>query len=43
MVYNYIDNSLNRKVFALGGLSIGAQIVIETLGNRLDIAENIIM
>lgn len=39
----YIDSNFNGKVFALGGLSIGAQIVIETLGNRLDIAENIII
>lgn len=40
---NYIDTNLNGRVFALGGLSIGAQIVIETLSNRLDIAENIII
>lgn len=40
---NYIDTYLNGRVFALGGLSIGAQIVIETLCNRLDIAENIII
>lgn len=40
---NYIDTHLNGRVFALGGLSIGAQIVIETLCNRLDIAENIII
>lgn len=40
---DYIDTYLNGRVFALGGLSIGAQIVIETLCNRLDIAENIII
>ena len=40
---DYIDNKFNGKVFALGGLSIGAQIVIETLSNRLNIAENIII
>lgn len=40
---DYIDSNLNGKVFALAGLSIGAQITIETLSNRLDICENIII
>ena len=39
----YIDTQCNRKVFALGGLSIGAQIVLETLNQREDIAQFVIL
>jgi len=35
----YIDNFCNGKVFALGGLSLGAQIVAEIISMRADIAE----
>jgi pimeloyl-ACP methyl ester carboxylesterase len=35
----YIDSEFSGKVFALGGLSIGAQIVAEVLSERRDIAE----
>ena len=35
----YIDTNCDGKVFALGGLSIGAQIVTEILSLRADIAE----
>lgn len=35
----YIDSQFNGKVFAIGGLSIGAQIVTEVLSIRLGIAE----
>jgi pimeloyl-ACP methyl ester carboxylesterase len=35
----YIDDQYNGKVFAIGGLSIGAQIVTEVLSSREDIAE----
>jgi pimeloyl-ACP methyl ester carboxylesterase len=35
----YIDESHNGKVYAIGGLSIGAQIVTETLSLRQDIAQ----
>lgn len=35
----YIDQRCNGKVFALGGLSIGAQIALEALSNRADIAQ----
>lgn len=40
---DYIDTHLNGRVYGLGGLSIGAQIVIETLVNRPDIADNVII
>ncbi len=36
---NYIDNQYNGKVFAIGGLSIGAQIATEVLSLRKDIAD----
>jgi len=36
---SYIDANCHRKVFALGGLSIGAQIVTEIISMRADIAE----
>ena len=36
---SYIDTQCNGKVFAIGGLSIGAQIVTEVLSHREDIAE----
>ena len=39
----YIDHQYNGKVFAIGGLSIGAQIVTEVLSLRNDIAENAII
>lgn len=35
----YIEQNYNGKVFALGGLSIGAQIVTEVLAQRESIAE----
>jgi pimeloyl-ACP methyl ester carboxylesterase len=36
---SYIDTFCHTKVFALGGLSIGAQIVTEIISMRADIAE----
>ena len=36
---SYIDTSCNGKVFAIGGLSIGAQIVTEVLSQRENIAK----
>lgn len=36
---DYIDKQYNGKIFAIGGLSIGAQIVTEVLSKRTDIAE----
>ncbi|MDF2905465.1 MAG: alpha/beta fold family hydrolase [Herbinix sp.] len=36
---NYIDTNHNGKVYAIGGLSIGAQIVTEVLSSREDIAD----
>jgi pimeloyl-ACP methyl ester carboxylesterase len=39
----YIDNQYNGKVFAIGGLSIGAQIVTEVLSLRNNITENVII
>lgn len=35
---HYIDTELGGKVLALGGLSLGAQIVVETLSLRKDLA-----
>lgn len=35
----FIDNEYNGHVFAIGGLSIGAQIVVETLSKRNDITK----
>jgi pimeloyl-ACP methyl ester carboxylesterase len=35
----YIDEHCNGKVYAIAGLSIGAQIVIETLSIRYNVAE----
>ncbi len=40
---DYIDTKCNGKVFAMGGLSIGAQIVAEVLSRRASIAEYAIM
>lgn len=40
---DYIDTNHNGKVFAIGGLSIGAQIVTEVLSLREDIAEYAIL
>lgn len=40
---NYIDTECNGKVFAIGGLSIGAQIVTEILSQRENIADNAII
>ncbi|ROR28226.1 pimeloyl-ACP methyl ester carboxylesterase [Mobilisporobacter senegalensis] len=39
----YIDDQYNGKVFAIGGLSIGAQIVTEVLSLRNNITENAII
>lgn len=36
---NYIDTNCNGKVFAVGGLSIGAQIITEVLSQRADISK----
>lgn len=36
----YIDDKCNGQVFAVGGLSIGAQIVVETLSKRENIAKH---
>ena len=38
-IMNYIDKYCDGKVFAIGGLSIGAQIVTEVLSQRIDIAD----
>ncbi len=38
-VISYIDTQLNGKVFALGGLSLGGQIVTEILSQRKDIVD----
>jgi pimeloyl-ACP methyl ester carboxylesterase len=38
-IISYIDKQCNGKVFAVGGLSIGAQIVVEVLWQRENIAE----
>lgn len=35
----YIDNEYNGQVYAIGGLSIGAQIVLEVLSKRAKISE----
>lgn len=39
----YIDEACQGRVFALGGLSLGAQIVTEVLARRADIAEYAIL
>lgn len=36
---HYIDEKLNGKVFAIAGLSLGAQIVVEILSQRKNIAD----
>jgi len=40
---DYIKSQFKGKVFAIGGLSIGAQIVIEALSQKDDIAQFIIL
>ena len=35
----YIDTNYQGKVFAIGGVSLGAQIVVEVLSRRMDIAK----
>jgi pimeloyl-ACP methyl ester carboxylesterase len=42
-VVGYIKENCNGKVFALCGLSIGAQIVVEILSQECDIAENAVI
>lgn len=42
-ILDYIDTKCNGKVFALGGLSIGAQIITEVLSQRNDIARYAIL
>lgn len=42
-VINYIQENCKGKVFALCGLSIGAQIVVEILSQESDIAENAVI
>ncbi|MBN7772275.1 alpha/beta fold hydrolase [Clostridium aminobutyricum] len=40
---DYIDTNYNGKVFAISGLSIGAQITIEVLSQRADITQYAIL
>lgn len=42
-VINYIKGDCNGKVFAICGLSIGAQIIVEILSQECDIAENAVI
>ena len=42
-ISEYITENCNGKVFALCGLSIGAQIVVELLSRDCDIAENAVI
>lgn len=42
-IIEYIDTKCNGRVFAIGGLSIGAQIIIEVLSQRANIAEYAIL
>ena len=42
-VIEYIKETCNGKVFALCGLSIGAQIVVEILSKECDITENAVI
>jgi pimeloyl-ACP methyl ester carboxylesterase len=42
-VVDYIKENCNGKVFALCGLSIGAQIVVEILSQECDITENAVI
>jgi pimeloyl-ACP methyl ester carboxylesterase len=42
-VVKYIKENHNGKVFALCGLSIGAQIIVEILSQEYDIAENAVI
>ena len=39
----YIDNEYNSQVYAIGGLSIGAQIIVEALSKRAKLAEYAIL
>lgn len=42
-VIDYIEDKCNGKVFAICGLSIGAQIVVEILSQECDITENAVI
>ncbi|BCC18523.1 TPA: alpha/beta hydrolase [Bacillus paranthracis] len=42
-VINYIKENCNGKVFAICGLSIGAQIVVEIISQECDITENAVI
>ena len=42
-VIDYIEDNCNGKVFAICGLSIGAQIVVEILSQECDITENAVI
>ncbi|OJD64230.1 alpha/beta fold hydrolase [Bacillus sp. NH11B] len=42
-VINYIKENCNGKVFAICGLSIGAQIVVEIISQEFDITENAVI
>jgi pimeloyl-ACP methyl ester carboxylesterase len=42
-VIDYIEDNCNGKVFAICGLSIGAQIVVEILSQERDITENAVI
>ena len=43
ILIDYIDKELNEKTYALIGLSLGAQIIVETISQRSDITEYIIL
>lgn len=42
-VLSHIDEQCNGKVFALGGLSLGAQIALEVLSRRADVASHAVL
>ncbi|WP_234123589.1 alpha/beta fold hydrolase [Clostridium hydrogenum] len=42
-VINYIKENCNGKVFAICGLSLGAQMLVEILSKECDITENVII
>lgn len=42
-VIEYIENNCNGKIFAICGLSIGAQIAIEILSQKCNITENAVI
>jgi pimeloyl-ACP methyl ester carboxylesterase len=42
-IIDYIEDNCNGKVFAICGLSIGAQIVVEIISRECDITENAVI